>query len=285
MPASTCWQWRATRAGGPAGERLGHGGRHGGGVVPGGVEEGGGGLEGHEGFGQPVADRLEGAMGRPNWIALERVHARQLEHRPRRSDELVSQGRADPGPPRRPSRPAGPWSAAGVEFTGDLEQAERGIEAGTGRDSGPHVTTANAEVSAAVAATRRGPCRSAQRLGAQRHRSHDRRVGATRAARTAAARGRTTAAGSSSSSTERGGQQPVERGRGTLRRALAFEEDRDGAGAVGAQRVVPTEVVERGIECRTARRSRRRRRMPSSKSSSSAASISGRPRGRGAGGR
>ena len=98
--------------------------------------------------------------------------------------------------------------------------------------------------------------------------------------------GRTTARSGCAVGAERGGQQPVERGRGRRVRAPGLRRARDTAAApVGRQRVAPSEVVERGVERGTVARlggvrGRRSRRAPRS-----VASITGRPRGRAAAGR
>ena len=51
---------------------------------------------------------------------------------------------------------------------------------------------------------------------------------------------------------QRGGQQPVERARRGVRRPEALEEDGDGGGAVGVQRIGPSQILQRGIERGTA---------------------------------
>ena len=130
MPASTCWQWRAARPGRPAGERLGHGGRHGGGIVPGGVEQGGGGLQRDEAFGQPVAHRLEGRDGTTELrCAPARARGRaRASPVPRR--RARSRGRAARGP-RAPAQSA-PLT---VRRSVDIE-CHRSPRTGPARDRG-----------------------------------------------------------------------------------------------------------------------------------------------------
>ena len=129
MPASTCWQCRATVRADRPGERLGHGGRHGGGFLPGGVEQRGGRLQGHEALGQPVADGLEGRDGSPELHAFQCVGCGRARASPAPRRRARGRGRAAPAPPRPASRPARLVAARPLEFARHFEQAERGVEA------------------------------------------------------------------------------------------------------------------------------------------------------------
>ena len=129
MPASTCWQWRATvRALRPA-TRLGQGRRERRTVVPRRRQRGLGGLDGDEALGQPVAHGLE----RRRWAARTGcVRGRgpgPARAWPRRPHQLVGQ-RPLPGGHRGTAtgRIGGPTASSRTRRR-HLDEAEVGIEA------------------------------------------------------------------------------------------------------------------------------------------------------------
>jgi hypothetical protein len=91
-------------------------------VQPRGVEHGDGRLDGDERLGEPVADRLEHGDRAPELDPRERVLAGQLQHPPRRADQLVAEGEL----PERDGRPPVglPDLPRASHVTGDLDQAQ-----------------------------------------------------------------------------------------------------------------------------------------------------------------
>ncbi len=107
MPASTCWQWRATRRALAAGEGLGHGAVCAG-VLPRRVEQRSRRLDRHQRIGEAVTDGLEAADGAPELHPVERVLAGQLEHGACRAHELVAERELSERHCRRSTGPAVP---------------------------------------------------------------------------------------------------------------------------------------------------------------------------------
>ena len=91
-------------AGAAAGDGLGERRVHGRLDFPRRVQRRAGGFDGHHALGQAMADGLEGGDRAPELNAFHGVLAGQLEHRPRRPDQLVRQGHLSGGHRRRPVR-------------------------------------------------------------------------------------------------------------------------------------------------------------------------------------
>ena len=248
----------------------------------------GGRLDGHEAVGQAMADRLEGADRPAELDAFQSVRAGQLQHRPCRADQLVAQGELPEGHRCRPvDRPPADRCRSAATSPVTSTHPERGIETADRptrerrrrhRDTRPRSSAASATTTDRVRpssrAVVRGPVRHSGRPSS--------RPGATRVR----SGGRTAGRGRSPSRAEPDGQE--------------LESSAEEVTFAAPWHSKSSETAARRSATRARRASRGRPsaassvsplavsvawRMPRSKSSSSAPSISGRSRGRAAGGR
>ena len=243
----------AVTGGGPgtaSGQRLGHGRRLRRSVLPGGAERGVGGLDGHQGVGQPVPDGLEVGDGLAELDPLQGVRAGQLEHGPRGADQLVADGQLGQGHGLRPG--AGFEAAAAVKGRsspdtstrprrGSIPRTGRRVEVGRGHLHGHHRPPAPATTQAVAAVGQGGGAEAAD----------DQAVPGDPARRTPRPRaGSTMPAVGPAFRPEGGADDGVEGRRRWRWPALLLEQGRHGRRGSAEQRLVPAELVEGAVEGR-----------------------------------
>ena len=288
MPASTCWQCRATvRAARPA-KAL---------AMAAVTGEGSSQAASSSAAAASRATRLSArrwrtawkvAIGRPNWMRSSACGG-PARAWPAPTPPARGRGRAAPAPRRRPSRPLA--SVVGGRHRtrpSDLDQARAPDRAAHGLEREVGRLRHERRQARRRSRRRRGPCRTVQRRRRQpahrRSGSPSTRPGASHRTQRRQDHGDVTGHGGATATDQRAASNQIERGRGGVGRPWPRRAPR--------RRSPGRPPARRASRARPARHRARRRCTTrwrggsrSAKSARSAVSISGRPRARGAGGR
>ena len=172
-------------------------------------------------------------MGRPNWIAFQRVRAGQLQHRPCRPDQLVAEGELPEGHGGRPVDGPARFGTVRRHVAVHLEQARApGSMPPTARRESSEGGSADGGVPVVGSGDDEDGLRTVEIATSRGRAPHSGRPAAGRGRRGVRSRGSSTVvARSRRTETEADDEELVERRRGDVCRTLALEEHRDGGDA------------------------------------------------------